>query len=89
MAREMRDTLPQPGGFRNCDILSQAGPDTLCLRAQTREFGQAVFEMMPDPQFARLLRRGLAPVEMTKAARDLCRAAFGDELPGTPVPFIT
>jgi hypothetical protein len=37
---------------------------------------------------ARLLRRGLASVEMTKAARDLCRAAFGDELPGTPVPFI-
>jgi hypothetical protein len=29
------------------------------------------------------------PVEMTKAARDLCRAAFGDELPDTPVPFIT
>ena len=36
-----------------------------------------------------LAGRHVAAVEMTKAARDLCRAAFGDELPGTPVPFIT
>jgi hypothetical protein len=33
--------------------------------------------------------RHVAAVETTKAARDLCRAAFGDELPDIPVPFIT
>jgi hypothetical protein len=38
---------------------------------------------LPALMFSRGQRR------MTKAARDLCRAAFGAELPGIPVPFIS